>query len=81
MTNNPLQMLMSNFTRGVSPMSVIKQMAGADPRAAQVIKMLDGKNSTQIADMVTGIARNYGTTPDDIAQSIGLPRRNRAVKH
>lgn len=73
--NNPLQVIISSAMRGASPMSIIRQMAGSDPRAAQALKMLDGKTGSQLAQMVSGIAQNYGTTPDAIAQSLGLPPR------
>lgn len=56
-------------------MGMLKDMASSDPRAAQVMRMIDGKSGTQLADMVTGVAQNFGTTPDDVARSLGIPPR------
>lgn len=71
MTNNfmPLIRMMRS---GGNPMMLLQQMAGNDPRARQVLQMVQGKNTDQLKQMAENMARERGTTVEQIAQSLGM---------
>lgn len=71
MTNNFMP-LISMMRSGGNPMMLLQQMAGNDPRARQVFQMVQGKNTDQLKQMAENMARERGTTVEQIAQSLGM---------
>ena len=71
MTNNFMP-LISMMRSGGNPMMLLQQMAGNDPRARQVLQMVQGKNTDQLKQMAENMARERGTTVEQIAQSLGM---------
>lgn len=53
-------------------MQFIQNMAGQDPKAAQFMKMVRGKNANQLKQMAESIAANNGTTVEEVARGLGL---------
>lgn len=72
MQNNPIAMMMQARNRGVSPMGFLQSIAGQNPMAAQVMKLMQGKNPQQLQTMVENMARERGTTVEQIAAQLGL---------
>ena len=72
MTNNPIFNLISLARTGVNPMMLIQQMAGRDPRAQQALKMVQGKTTDQLRQMAENMAKERGTTVEEIAKGLGL---------
>lgn len=71
--SNPLDALRHAVRTGGDTGAILRQMAGQDPRAAQAMKMMQGKSPHQIRQMVENMCRERGTTPAELAQSMGLP--------
>ena len=69
---NPINMIMSAFNSGISPMSVLQQLAGNDPRMGQAMQMLQGKSPAELQQMAMNMAKERGTTVEQIAQSLGI---------
>lgn len=57
---------------GMSPDAVLDQMSRSDPRLAQARDMLRGKNADQLRTMAQNMARERGTTVEEIARGLGL---------
>lgn len=75
MMGNPLQMLMQAAQMGRDPMAMLQQMAGSNPQAAQAMRLMQGKSPQQLQQIATNMAQQMGTTPEAIAQSLGLSSR------
>ena len=68
--NNPmLQMMMS----GMSPMQYLQQMAGRNPQIAQAINLIQGKTPEQLCQIADNMAKQRGTSVEEIARQYGLP--------
>lgn len=72
MTNNPIFNLINLARAGGNPMTLMQQMAGRDPRAQQALKMVQGKTPDQLRQMAENMAKERGTTIDEIARGLGL---------
>ena len=72
MMSNPIFQLASLSRNGGNAMQMLQRMASQDPRAAQAINMIQGKTPQQLQQIATNMARERGTTPQEIARSLGL---------
>ena len=72
MTNNPIFNLISLARTGGNPIMLMQQMAGRDPRAQQALQMVQGKTTDKLRQMAENMAKERGTTVDEIARCIGL---------
>lgn len=72
MTNNLLAAMVRHIQGGMNPNALLEQMARSDPRAAQAMGMIRGKNEQQLRTMAENMARESGTSVEQIAQSLGI---------
>lgn len=70
--NNPVMMLLNAARNGGNPMQLMQQMAMQDPRIAQAQQMMQGKSPQQLRQMAENMARERGTTVQDVAQRLGI---------
>lgn len=70
--NNPIIMLAQAMQRGNDPRALMQQMARQDPRMAQAMSMLQGKNTQQLKTMAENMARERGLNVDDVARQLGI---------
>ena len=70
--NNPLMAMMQMAKSGGNPMQMLQQMAGRDPQIRQVMQMMIGKNPQELRQMANNMARERGTTVEDVARQLGL---------
>lgn len=75
MMGNPLHMLMQAAQMGRDPMAMLQQMARSNPQAAQAMRLMQGKTPQQLQQIATNMAKQRGTTPEAIAQAMGIPFR------
>lgn len=54
------------------PVAVLNQIARSDPRAAQALQMIRGKNAQQLRTMAENMARERGTSVEQVAQQLGM---------
>lgn len=70
MMNNPMiQAAMS----GASAMQFLQQMAGQNPMAAQAMNLIQGKSPEQLHQIADNMAKQRGTTVEEIARKYGIP--------
>ena len=72
MMNNPFFQLASIAGNGGDAMQMLQRMASQDPRAARAINLIQGKTPQQLQRIATNMATEIGTTPQEIARSLGL---------
>lgn len=70
--NNPIMALVNAARSGGNPMQLMQQMAMQDPRIAQAQQMIQGKSPQQLRTMAENMARERGTTVQDVARGLGL---------
>lgn len=72
MMSNPIFQLANIARNGGNAMQMLQRMAAQNPQAAQAINMIHGKTPQQLQQIATNMARERGTTPQEIARSLGL---------
>ena len=68
---DPMQMLKSAIRNNINPMSIMQQYAG-DPRINQAMQMIQGKSPAELQQIAMNMAKEQGTTVEQIAQSLGV---------
>lgn len=58
---------------GMSPMQFLQQMAGQNPMAAQAMNLIQGKTPEQLYQTADNMAKQRGTTVEDISRRFGVP--------
>lgn len=53
-------------------MNLLQQMAHSNPQVNQVMQMVNGKNPQQLRQMAENVAKEKGTTIEQVAQSLGM---------
>lgn len=70
--NNPIMAMVNMMRTGGNPMALMQQMAKSNPQVNQVMQMMKGKSPAQLKSMAENIAKERGTTVEDVAQQLGL---------
>lgn len=72
MVNNPMMAMMS----GMRPAQFLQQMAGQNPMVTQAVNLIQGKTPEQLHQIADNMAKQRGTTVEEIARQYGLPMNN-----
>lgn len=64
--------LISIARNGGNPMGMIQQMAQSNPQMAQAMQFIQGKSPQQLQQIATNMAKERGTTVEQIARQMGL---------
>lgn len=72
MMSNPIFQLANIARNGGNAIQMLQRMAAQNPQAAQAINMIQWKTPQQLQQIATNMARERGTTPQEIARSLGL---------
>lgn len=72
MMHDPITALVRAARTGGNPYSLMQQLAGQDPRAAQAMEMIQGKSPQQLRQIVENMCHERGTTPQELARQMGL---------
>lgn len=71
--NNPiLQAAMG----GMRPIQFLQQMEGRSPIVSQAISLIQGKTPEQLYQTANNMAKQYGTTVEEISRQYGIPINN-----
>jgi len=70
-----MQSLFQMMQQGVNPNALLNQMAQQNPALQQALGLLNGKNQQQQMQVLEDMARQRGTTLQQVAQQMGLPWR------
>lgn len=68
-----MQSLFQMMQQGVNPNALLNQMAQQNPALQQALGLLNGKNQQQKMQVLEDMARQRGTTLQQVAQQMGLP--------
>lgn len=71
-TNNPLAQIMGLLQAGKNPYMILDMMSQNNPQVAQVKKMMTGKSPAQLEQIARNMAKERGTTIEDVARSLGI---------
>lgn len=72
---NPIMQMIQMARGGRNPIGMIQSMSGSNLQAAQLMRMVQGKNPQQLRQMCENMCRERGTTMEQMAQSLGIPMR------
>lgn len=70
--NNPVTQMMQLMQAGKNPNAVLQILAQNNPQVRQVMGMINGKNPAQLEQMARNMAKERGTTIEDVARSMGI---------
>ena len=70
--NNPMGQLMQMLSGGQNPMQALDLLAQFNPQVRQVRDMMRGRSPAELEQMARNMARERGTTIEDIARSMGI---------
>lgn len=66
---NPMMMLIQAARGGGNPMEILSNMGG-NPMIAQGMKLIQGKSPEQLEQLARNMAKERGTTPEQIIEQI-----------
>lgn len=66
---NPLMFLIQAMRGGGNPMEALSQMSG-NPAVARGMEMIEGKSDSELEQLARNMAKERGTTPEEIFDSI-----------
>ena len=72
MMSNPIFQLANIARNGGNAIQMLQRMAAQNPQASQAINLIQGKTPQQLQQIATNMAKERGTTPQEIARSLGL---------
>lgn len=74
--NNMIQSIIQMASGGGNPMNLISQFLGGqngqDPKAIQARRMIQGKSPAELEQTARNLAREAGTTPEEILSGLGI---------
>lgn len=73
--NNPMMAMLQMARNGGNPMQMLQQMAGQNPQAAQAMRLIQGKNPQQLRQTAENMAKQRGTSVEEIARQLGIPMK------
>lgn len=74
--NNPMMAMVQMAMGGMRPAQFLQQIAVQNPMAAQAMNLIQGKSPEQLREIAENMAKQRGTTVEEIAQKYGLPIQN-----
>lgn len=70
--SNPMAQIMQMLQGGQNPATVLDMLAGVSLQVRQVKDIMRGKSPAELEQMARNMARERGTTIEDIARSLGI---------
>ena len=74
--NNPMMSMLQMAMGGMSPMQYLQQRMGQNPQISQAMNLIQGKTPEQLHQIADNMAKQRGTTVEEIARQYGLPMNN-----
>lgn len=72
MNSNFLFQALNMMRGGGNPMGLVQQMLGQNPRMGPAVQMIRGKNQNQLRQIAENMARERGTSLEEIAKQYGI---------
>ena len=70
--NNPIAQMAKLLQSGKNPYAILDAMVQSNPQVSQIRKMMEGKSPAQLEQMARNMAKERGTTIEDVARSLGI---------
>lgn len=70
--NNPTMAMLQMAMSGISPIRYLQQRMGQNPQIAQAMNLIQGKTPEQLHQIADNMAKQRGTTVEEIARQYGL---------
>lgn len=70
------QQLFGIMRNGGNPLQMVQRMCGTDPRVAQAMRLIQGKNYQQLRNTAANMARERGMDLNQIVQQMGANQPN-----
>ena len=70
--NNPMAQIMKMMQGGQNPAAILDMLSGVSQQVRQVKDIMRGKSPAELEQMARNMARERGTTIEDIARSLGI---------
>lgn len=70
--NNPLAQIMQMMQGGQNPAAILDMLSNVSPQVRQVKDIMRGKSPAELEQMARNMARERGTTIEDVARSLGI---------
>lgn len=67
-----MMQILQLMQEGMDPSRMLQQMVGSDPRANIAMRLLQGKNQSQLRQMAQNMAKQRGMSLDQLAGQFGL---------
>lgn len=64
--NPMIGMLIQAVMSGANPMQFIQQMSQSNPQMSQLMNIVGGKSPSELKQIATNMAKQYGMTPEDV---------------
>lgn len=77
MMNSPLMAVVASMRSGSNPMALVQQMAMQNPEMRQFMQMVNGKSPAQLRQMAENMAKERGTSVEEVAQQLGIAIPNK----
>lgn len=74
--NNPAAAMMQMAMGGMSPMQFLQRRMGQNPQITQAMNLIQGKTPEQLHQIADNMAKQRGTTVEEIARQYGIPMNN-----
>lgn len=72
MNNNPIMQIGALLASGKSPSQIVGILAQQNPDAQRAMSIMRGKSPQQLEQIARNMARERGTTVEDVARSLGV---------
>lgn len=70
--NNPMAQIVQMMQGGQNPAAILDMLSGVSPQVRQVKDIMRGKSHAELEQMARNMARERGTTIEDIARFLGI---------
>lgn len=72
MQNNPILAMLQGMKNGQNPLAIAQQMAPNNPKIAQGLSLIQGKNSQELETMARNMCKERNVDINQFAQRLGL---------
>lgn len=77
MSNNPIMMLVNMMKNGGNPQALVQQMMGQNKEFSNIVNSLNGKDQSQVNQMIANAAKEKNVNLKDLADQLGMPESAR----
>lgn len=73
MQNNPIMQMVNMMKNGGNPQALIQQMMGQNKEFGNLVNSLNGKDQSQVNEMIANMAKEKGVNLGELAAGLKMP--------